>query len=132
MPDNKYYLLVITTFLILVLDQFTKLYIATTFTLYESVTVFEDFFHITYILNPGAAFGIFAGKAAAFRVPFFLILSFVASVGIVIFYRSVEDRLVQVGLSLILGVAIGNMIDRARLGEVIDFIDVHWYNKHWP
>ena len=43
-----------------------------------------------------------------------------------------EDRLVQVALSLILGGAIGNMIDRARLGEVIDFIDVHWYDHHWP
>ena len=118
--------------LVLFLDQLTKLYIATTFTLYESVTILENFFHITYILNPGAAFGIFAGKTAAFRVPFFLIVSFVASVGIVIFYRSVEDRLARAALSLILGGAIGNMIDRARLGEVIDFIDVHWYNNHWP
>lgn len=129
---NKYVILLAVSLVTIVLDQLTKLYIASTFTLYESVTVLENFFHITYILNPGAAFGIFAGKAAAFRVPFFLILSFVASVGIVIFYRSVEDRLVRAALSLILGGAIGNMIDRARLGEVIDFIDVHWYNNHWP
>lgn len=129
---NKYVILLAISLITIVLDQLTKLYIASTFTLYESVTVLENFFHITYILNPGAAFGIFAGKAAAFRVPFFLALSFVASVGIVIFYRSVEDRLVRAALSLILGGAIGNMIDRARLGEVIDFIDVHWYNNHWP
>lgn len=130
--SNKYLLLISITTSVLILDQLTKVYIALTFNLYESVTVFENFFHITYILNPGAAFGIFAGKAAAFRVPFFLAISFVASVGIVIFYRSVEDRLVRAALSLILGGAVGNMIDRARLGEVIDFIDVHWYNNHWP
>lgn len=129
---NKYLILLAVSLVTIVLDQLTKLYIASTFTLYESVTVLENFFHITYILNPGAAFGIFAGKAAAFRVPFFLAISFIASVGIVIFYRSVEDRLVRAALSLILGGAIGNMIDRARLGEVIDFIDVHWYNNHWP
>lgn len=129
---NKYLLLIVITTSVLILDQLTKLYIVSTFALYESVTVFENFLHITYILNPGAAFGIFAGRAASFRIPFFLTLSVVASVGIILFYRAVEDRLVQVALSLILGGAIGNMIDRARLGEVIDFIDVHWYNNHWP
>jgi len=130
--SDKYLLLVLITTSALILDQLSKLYIASTFSLYESVTVFENFFHVTYILNPGAAFGIFAGSAAAFRIPFFLILSAIASVGIIIFYRTSEDILVQIGLSLILGGAIGNMIDRARLGEVIDFIDVHWYNSHWP
>lgn len=129
---NKYAILLAVSLTTIVLDQLTKLSIVSTFDLYESVTVLENFFHITYILNPGAAFGIFAGKTAAFRVPFFLILSFIASVGIMIFYRSVEDRLVQLSLSLILGGAVGNMIDRARLGQVIDFIDVHWYNNHWP
>ena len=129
---KKYILLMAIVVPVLLLDQLTKLYIVSTFALYESVTVFENFFHITYILNPGAAFGIFAGRAASFRIPFFLTLSVVASVGIVIFYRAVEERLVQVALSLILGGAIGNMIDRARLGEVIDFIDVHWYNNYWP
>ncbi len=129
---NKYILLMAIVAFVLFLDQLTKLYIVSTFALYESVTILENFFHITYILNPGAAFGIFAGKAAGFRVPFFLFISFVASIGIIVFYRSVEDRLVQIALSLILGGAIGNMIDRARLGEVVDFIDVHWYNSHWP
>lgn len=122
----------VISLLVLFLDQLTKLYIVSRFSLYESVTILENFFHITYILNPGAAFGILAGKDASFRVPFFISLSFVAAVGIVLFYRAVEDRVVQVALSLILGGAVGNMIDRARLGEVIDFIDVHWYNNHWP
>ncbi len=129
---NKYYLLIIIAASVLILDQLTKLYIVSRFSLYESVTILENFFHITYIMNPGAAFGIFAGRAASFRIPFFLTLSVVASVGIILFYSAIEDRLVEVALSLILGGALGNMIDRARLGEVIDFIDVHWYNNHWP
>lgn len=129
---NKYSTLLTLSFGTVLLDQLTKLYIDSSFRLYESLTVFENFFHITYVRNPGAAFGIFAGSAASFRVPFFLTLSFVAVVGILIFYRTVEDLLLQVALSLILGGAIGNFIDRARLGEVIDFIDVHWYNHHWP
>lgn len=129
---NKYYTLLTLSFGTVLLDQLSKLYIDSSFRLYESLTVFENFFHITYVRNPGAAFGIFAGRDAAFRVPFFLTLSFVAVIGILIFYRTVEDLLLQVALSLILGGAIGNFIDRVRLGEVIDFIDVHWYNYHWP
>jgi signal peptidase II len=129
---NRYALLIVVASLVLLLDQLTKLYIISNFTLHESVTVFENFFHITYVRNPGAAFSILAGANASFRVPFFLALSFIAAVGIILFYRKAEERLVQVSLSLILGGAVGNMIDRARLGEVIDFIDVHWYNYHWP
>ena len=53
-------------------DTKTKIYIVSRFSLYESVTIVEDFFHITYIRNPGAAFGIFAGRTASFRIPFFL------------------------------------------------------------
>ncbi|MBI4746390.1 MAG: signal peptidase II [Deltaproteobacteria bacterium] len=48
------------------------------------------------------------------------------------FYKTVTEKLLRIALSFILGGALGNMIDRARLGEVIDFIDVHWYSNHWP
>ena len=129
---NRYILLIAIAGLVLVLDQLTKLYIVSRFSLYESVTIIESFFHITYIRNPGAAFGIFAGSAASFRIPFFLTLSFVAIVGMVFFYKTVTEMILRIAISLILGGALGNMIDRARLGEVIDFIDVHWYDHHWP
>jgi signal peptidase II len=130
--EKRYLLLIAIAGLVLFLDQLTKLYIVSRFSLYESVTILEDFFHITYITNPGAAFGIFAGRAASFRIPFFLTLSFVAIVGMLFFYKTVTENLLRIALSLLLGGALGNMIDRARLGEVIDFIDVHWYNNHWP
>lgn len=129
---NRYILLIAIAGLVLLLDQLTKLYIVSRFSLYESVTIIEDFFHITYIRNPGAAFGIFAGSVAAFRIPFFLTISFIAVVGMLFFYKTVTENLLRIALSLILGGALGNMIDRARLGEVIDFIDVHWYSNHWP
>ncbi|MBF8251611.1 MAG: lipoprotein signal peptidase [Deltaproteobacteria bacterium] len=129
---NRYILLIVIAGLVLILDQLTKLYIVSSFSLYESVTVFKNFFHITYIRNPGAAFGIFAGSAVSFRIPFFLTLSFVAIVGMLFFYKTVTEKLLRIAISLILGWAVGNMIDRARFGEVIDFIDVHWYDHHWP
>ncbi len=129
---NRYILLIAIAGLVLLLDQLTKLYIVSRFSLYESVTIIEDFFHITYIRNPGAAFGIFAGSAASFRIPFFLTLSFVAIIGMLFFYKTITEKLLRIALSFILGGALGNMIDRARLGEVIDFIDVHWYSNHWP
>ena len=129
---KRYLLLIAIAGPVLVLDQLTKIYIGARFSLYESVTIVEDFFHITYIRNPGAAFGIFAGRTASFRIPFFLTISFIAVVGMLFFYKTVTENLLRIALSLILGGALGNMIDRARLGEVIDFIDVHWYSNHWP
>lgn len=129
---NRYTLLIAIAGLVLVLDQLTKICIVSKFSLYESVTVLENFFHITYIRNPGAAFGIFAGSAASFRIPFFLTLSFAAIVGMLFFYKTVTENLLRIAISLIMGGALGNIIDRARFGEVIDFIDVHWYTNHWP
>ena len=129
---KRYVLIIAIAGLVLLLDQLTKIYIVSRFSLYESLTIIEDFFHITYIRNPGAAFGIFAGFAASFRIPFFLTLSFVAIIGMLFFYKTVAEELLRIALSLILGGALGNMIDRARFGEVIDFIDVHWYSNHWP
>lgn len=129
---QRYRLLCLISSVTIILDQVTKLYIDSSFRLYGSIAIFEEFFHITYIRNPGAAFSILANTDASFRVPFFLTLSLIAVTGIILFYRTVEDRLVRVALSLIFGGAVGNMIDRVRFGEVIDFIDVHWYHNHWP
>jgi signal peptidase II len=114
------------------LDQLSKLYIAGSFELYQSVPVLENFFHITYIRNRGAAFGILSDNAL--RLPFFMAVSLIAILGILWYLRQLraEQTLSLLALSLILSGAIGNLIDRIRLGEVIDFIDVHWYDHHWP
>ncbi len=128
----RYRLLLIVSLSILLLDQATKLYIDSAFRLHESVTVLENFFHITYVRNKGAAFGIFADSA--FRIPFFITISIIAVGGLLWYYRKLtpEQKWLQYGVSLILSGAVGNLIDRVRFGEVIDFLDVHWYRHHWP
>jgi len=128
----RFRLLLIVSAVVLVLDQATKLYIDSRFALHQSLTVVENFFHITYVRNKGAAFGIFADNAV--RIPFFVTISLVAAVGILWYlYRSgAQQKLLHFALSLIFAGAVGNLIDRVRLGEVIDFIDVHWYQYHWP
>lgn len=129
---KPYRLLLLVTPAVLILDQLSKLYIDRTFTLYESVTVVENFFHITYLRNQGAAFGLMAGSP--WRVPLLVGVALVAAVGILWYMSRLEPRqkLLRAALALIFSGAVGNLIDRIRLGEVIDFIDVHWYRHHWP
>jgi signal peptidase II len=125
-------LLSITAAIIVALDQATKLYIDHSFRLYESVTVIKNLFNITYVRNQGAAFGILS--ESAYRIPFFIAVSLAASVGI-LWYLSrlgAGKKMAVFALSLIFSGAVGNLIDRIRLGEVIDFLDVHWHQYHWP
>ena len=129
---SRYRLLAIVSCVVLILDQATKFYVDSHFRVHESVTVLPDFFHLTYVRNKGAAFGIFADSAV--RIPFFVTVSLVAALGILWYMRRLRDdqRLLNFSLALIFAGAVGNLIDRVRLGEVIDFIDVHWYRYHWP
>jgi len=129
---SRYRLLAIVSCVILILDQATKFYVDSHFRVHESLTVLPDFFHLTYVRNKGAAFGIFADSAV--RIPFFVTVSLVAALGILWYMRRLRDdkRLLNFSLALIFAGAVGNLIDRVRLGEVIDFIDVHWYRYHWP
>ena len=128
----RYIILLAVSVLVLALDQATKLYIDHSMPLHSSITVVNGFFNITYLRNQGAAFGILADSS--FRLPFFILVSAVAvCVIVVVIKRLREDqRLAAVSLSLIFSGALGNLIDRVRLGEVIDFLDVHWYDHHWP
>jgi len=101
-------------------------------TLHQSIELVPDFAHITYVRNPGAAFGILADNSL--RLPFFLLVSLVAALGILWYLRREQggSLRLQLGLGLIFSGAVGNLIDRIRFGEVIDFLDVHWYQHHWP
>jgi signal peptidase II len=100
--------------------------------LHSSITVVENFFNITYIRNKGAAFGFLA--ETSFRLPFFILVSIIAVVVIIGVFRKLrpEQTFTAIALSLIFAGALGNLIDRIRLGEVIDFIYVHWYAHYWP
>lgn len=128
----RFMILLTVSALVLVLDQATKIYVDRSMALHSSITVIENFFNITYLRNKGAAFGILADSK--FRLPFFIVVSTVA-VGVifVVIKKLREDqRLAAYSLSLIFSGAIGNLIDRVRLGEVIDFLYFHWYEHYWP
>ena len=119
---------------IILLDQLSKLYIQVTIPLGVSVPIIPDLFAIVHVLNPGAAFGLLAARSSAFRNPFFIGIS-VLAIGFILYYRhrGLEGHpLASFALSLILGGAVGNLIDRLRIGMVIDFLDVHYHQYHWP
>ena len=132
--NQKYRLTVIIGSIVLFLDQVTKALVHGQMTLYQSIEIVPNFFHLTYLRNTGAAFGFLAGSRSPLRIIFFILISSMA-IGC-IFYLLKNLRLGQntfaASLSLILGGAIGNLIDRLRMGEVIDFLDFHWYAHHWP
>ena len=132
---RKYIILVCLAGLVIVIDQITKLYIAHNFNLHESVRVIPDFFNLTYIRNTGAAFGLLSKAPESFRIPFFIIIPLLAlTVIVLVFKKTHETELLMItSLSLILGGAVGNFIDRLRFNYVIDFLDFHWFYKyHWP
>jgi signal peptidase II len=119
---------------VVVLDQLTKVYIMETMRLHESIPVIANLFSITYIRNPGAAFGLLAGSSSGFRFAFFGVTSIFALVllGAILLRMPREDWLGQLSIAGIFGGAVGNLLDRIRFGEVIDFLDVYVNSYHWP
>lgn len=91
------------------------------------------FWQNRYTQNRGAAWGVLAGSAEKFRVPFFYLVSLAAVIFIFSYYRKLANnqRYMQVALALVLGGAIGNALDRLLRGYVIDFIDWHWFDPNW-
>ena len=119
---------------ILIADQVTKFIVDQKMPLHHSIPVIDNLFSLTYIRNTGAAFGIFSGSAAAFRLPFLILFSTIAIGFILMMLRRLPDRETGLitALAFILGGAIGNLIDRIAYGEVIDFLDFYWSRFHWP
>lgn len=115
-------------------DQATKFWIMQNFVLHESRVVLPDLFNLTYLTNNGAAFSILAGQPALWRQIFFIGAACAALVFIGIAQRSFGRRshMYSVSLALIAGGAIGNLIDRIRLGFVVDFLDLYIGRYHWP
>lgn len=131
---GKYLLVGCIAGVIVLLDQWTKLWVDADMHLYQSIPVIDGFFSLTYVRNSGAAFSMFADFPASFRKPFFIIVTIVAVVGIGWFVRTTprEDKLTLIASSFILGGALGNAIDRLAYGSVIDFLDVFVGDWHWP
>jgi signal peptidase II len=122
------------TGVVIVLDQVTKLYIMQNMRPHESIPIVPNLFSLTYIRNPGAAFGLLASSSNAFRMVFFGLTSVFALglLGTILLRMPERDWIGRLSVAGILGGAIGNLIDRLRYGEVIDFLDVYVENYHWP
>ena len=135
MVKRKYVILTFLTTFIILLDQVTKYLVVDRFRYGESIPMIPGFFSLTYIRNTGAAFGLLAHSNPAFRIPFFVVVPLVALVAIAFIFRKIPDRDLKLSsaLSLVIGGAIGNLIDRVMLSYVVDFLDFHWrYEYHFP
>jgi len=118
---------------VLVADQATKAAVAATMRLHESIPL-TPFFALAYERNTGAAFSVLAGAPAALRTSLFVAVTLVA-LGVLASWlaRAPADRpALAAAIGAIMGGAAGNLICRLRLGEVIDFLDLHWGALHWP
>ena len=118
--------------LVLVLDQLSKLWVVANFDLYESIQLIPQL-NFTYVHNTGAAFS-FLSSAGGWQRWFFVGIALVASISLSVWLARLKpsERWMAVTLSLILGGAIGNVLDRIAYGYVIDFIDVYYQTWHWP
>jgi len=128
----KKYLIIIAA-LIVALDQWTKLYIKSNFQMYEMRPVIDGFFSITYVLNPGAAFGMLAKLNESYRQIFFIIVTAIAIAAVV--YLMVKEKGIKIRMAsytLILAGAIGNFIDRVYMGKVVDFLHFYIKQYQWP
>ncbi len=122
------------TAVVLILDIWTKWLVMRRIDLHEAIPVIPDFFQLVHVRNTGAAFGLGA-NADSRLVPLLLNVGAIAVFCVVVVYAlrsAVSDRLLQTGLHLILGGAIGNLLDRFRFGYVVDFLDVYVGTHHWP
>ena len=130
-----------TTFLFLVpalavaaLDQISKIVLAYHIPKYASIPVIEGFFNLVHVRNRGMAFGLMNRPGHGFKFYFLVAATLCAIVLLLFWFRKMkdEDHNITIGISLILGGAVGNLIDRIRLGEVIDFLDFYLGSYHWP
>jgi signal peptidase II len=132
--QNRYRTLAVVVTVIVALDRLTKVWIQSTMRLHESITILPGLFNLTYIRNPGAAFGILSDLGEGIRLTF-LISTSVLAVGLLVFLfhnAPMNGRLLPWAILLILGGAVGNFIDRVRYGEVVDFLDFYFRSYHWP
>lgn len=118
--------------IVLVLDQITKYLVESRIRLHDVIIVVPGFFNITHVRNKGAAFGILSNLPEFWRSAFFIAVTIVAIAVIIALIVKTRDRLTVYAFSLIAGGAMGNVVDRIRYGEVVDFIQ--WYVKsyYWP
>jgi signal peptidase II len=119
--------------LVIVLDQITKLLVVRALGIYDSVTIIPRVLDFTYVRNTGLAYGVLNESSLPYKPLITGALAVAALAGIAVYAWQLKahERWARFGLALILGGAIGNLIDRARLGYVVDFVDVYWRDWHF-
>lgn len=128
-------IMAVVLIVVAIVDQITKLMVVSNIALGERIQVVPNFFNLTLTFNPGAAFGFLANVendvARHVLLSFFTLLAL-----LVVFYFLIfdyyKDSVAQASLAMILGGAIGNIIDRVRFGSVVDFLDFYISQYHWP
>ena len=131
---KKYLIVASIALFVIIIDQYTKHLIIRSFSLHQSLDVIQNYATIVHTRNKGIAFGIFAGQGSGTQTILLIITSCLAISFIFYLVSSLQGKQLYatITLSLILGGAIGNLIDRIRWREVVDFIDLHWHHYHWP
>ena len=127
-------MITLVALLVVLSDQITKIAIVRSFELGEILSVIPGFFNLTLTHNKGIAFGMLSGLPDSIRI-FVLIGATGIALGLLVYFLLKEfasDVFGQFGIALVLGGALGNIIDRIRLGYVIDFLDVFYGSYHWP
>ncbi len=119
--------------LVVLADQAVKFLVVRMLPVYDSVTVIPHVLDLTYVRNTGVAFGLLNNSTLPFKGVITTTLALAALGGIALYARQLQahERLARLGLMLILGGAFGNIIDRLRLGYVIDFVDAYWRDWHF-
>ena len=118
---------------VVVLDQLTKALVRSAVPVRESVTVISGFLNITHVQNSGAAFGILNGTEFPLKTMLLGIIAMAALVAIGLYAAQLAHHQIaaRIGLSLILGGAAGNLVDRVIIGSVVDFVDAYWRTYHF-
>ncbi|HEX4945665.1 MAG TPA: signal peptidase II [Blastocatellia bacterium] len=124
----------IIAIVVLIADQITKAWATAKLQFVDTMEIIPNFFRFTYARNRGVAFSLFADSQ--FETKWILAgISTIAAIGVgyYLFRSTTGQRRLNLALSLLLAGIVGNLIDRVRLGEVVDFIDFHWYESYtWP
>lgn len=122
-------MMIILTMVFLIIDVISKLVVSNLMNVNDSILIIKDFFHITYVRNTGAAWSIFSGETLGLIIVSLIIISFI------IYYilkNKPKSRMEKIGYAMILGGALGNLLDRIIYGYVIDFFDFYICGYSYP
>jgi signal peptidase II len=131
---RDYIFFIITALVVVIIDQLSKIAVAGSIRYYESIPIIDGFLNLVHVRNRGMAFGLMNRPDEQLSLYFLISATVIAIILLILWFNSLKggSRGLIFGLSLILGGAIGNLIDRLRLKEVVDFIDFFIGKYHWP